>query len=198
MTPWNHHPALTRDRLVAIAQFIQKGRNSALDRYDPSVGCDPWTVGCEGFAFVKHEIIEAALHFEWLDILNPSMEFVFSIGGVPVRFYRGEASEPHERTLRQTNAELLQMQLFPLDELIRLTEKPLYRFAFEPDIDGSVAQVSFVVLDGAAPVLNWIVPLEEPFGRVTPLWPDKPDGIELPPPLVGKPKKDEKGKGAEE
>jgi hypothetical protein len=198
MTPWEHHPALTRDRLVAIAKCIQKGRNSALDRYDPAVGCDPWTVGCEAFAFQKHEIIDASLHFEWLEILNPSMEFVFSIGGVPVRFYRGEANEPHERTLRQTHAELLQMPLFSSEELVRLTDEPLYRFAVETDIDGSVAQVSFIVLDGAAPVLNWVIPLDAPFGKVTPLRPEEPDGVELPPPSVGKPKKDEKEEGAEE
>src|SRR3546814_13891566 len=60
MTPWEHHPALTRDRLITIAQLIQRGRNMALDRFDPNVGCTGWTLGCEAFAFQRHQIIEAA------------------------------------------------------------------------------------------------------------------------------------------
>jgi hypothetical protein len=40
MTPWEHNPALTEDRLITIGQLIRQGRNDALDRYDPTVGCD--------------------------------------------------------------------------------------------------------------------------------------------------------------
>src|SRR3546814_8545777 len=83
MTPWEHHPALTRDRLITIAQLIQRGRNMALDRFDPNVGCTGWTLGCEAFAFQRHKIIEAAADIDWLEILAATMQFVFSIGDVP-------------------------------------------------------------------------------------------------------------------
>src|SRR3546814_14456002 len=78
MTPWEHHPALTRDRLITIAQLIQRGRNMALDRFDPNVGCTGWTLGCEAFAFQRHQIIEAAADIDWLEILDATMQFVFS------------------------------------------------------------------------------------------------------------------------
>ncbi|MGO4129221.1 hypothetical protein AB4Z01_32825 [Inquilinus sp. YAF38] len=185
MTPWEHHPALLRDRLVTIAQLITRGRNDALDRYDASVGCISWTVGCEAFAFQKHRIQEAAAGIDWLDILDPTMQFVFSIGGVPVRFYRGEPDDPNMRTLRQTFSELKQMSLFSAEELVKLTATPLYRFAVETDIDGAIVAVTFLVLAGDTPVLTWQVPLDTPVTKVSPLWVEGSEGVDLPVPSVG-------------
>ncbi len=110
MHPWDHDPALTEDRLVEIGRLIKVGRNHALDRYDPTVGCDAWTVGCEAFKFQCYQIENASYDLPWLEVLNSSMEFVFSIGGVGMRFYRGEPSDPHERTLRQTFSELTRIE----------------------------------------------------------------------------------------
>src|SRR3546814_6324421 len=59
------------------------------------------------------------------------MQFVFSIGDVPARFYRGEPDEPNTRTLKQTFSELQQLSLFGAGELVKLTPEPLYRFAVE-------------------------------------------------------------------
>lgn len=194
MTPWEHNPALSEDRLVIIGQLIRQGRNDALDRYDQAVGCDGWTVGCEAFAFQKHQIIKAAEHTDWLDILNPSMEFVFSIGGVPVRFYRGEATEPHARTLRQTFAELNQMSLFGSDELERAGAHLLHRFAVETDFDGSITRITYVVLNGTTPLLTWIVPLDAPVTKISPLWIEGSEGVVLPFPPIKIPRKEDKEK----
>lgn len=194
MTPWEHHPALTKECLVTIGHLIRKGRNDALDRYDHTVGCDPWTVGCEAFAFQKFQIIAAADEQEWLEILNPSMEFVFSIGSVPVRFYRGEPDEPHKRTLRQTFCELKQMPLFAEEELARPSAARLYRFAVETDLDGSITQITFVVLDGATPMLTWVVPLDEPVAKISPLWVEKTEGVVLPFPPIRVPGKEDADK----
>ncbi len=192
MTPWEHHPALTRDRLIMIAQLIQRGRNLALDRFDPNVGCTGWTLGCEAFAFQRHQIIEAAAGIDWLEVLDPTMQFVFSIGDVPARFYRGEPEEPNTRTLKQTFSELQQLSLFGTDELVKLTPEPLYRFAVETDLDGSTAAISFVVLGGETTVLTWSIPLDEPVTKVSPLWVEGSEGVELPAPLVGVPTKKKK------
>ena len=189
MTPWEHNRELTADRLIQVANLIVAGRNAALDRNDPSLGCDPWTIGCEAFAFQKFRIYEAAEHLDWLEILNPNMEFVFAIGGVPVRFYRGDPAEPHERALRQTFAELGQESLFADDELMRDEVSILYRFAVETDLDGSLAQISFVALAGATPLLTWPIPLGTPVIRVAPLRATKSEGVEIPSPRVS-PKSD--------
>jgi hypothetical protein len=185
MTPWEHHAALARDRLITIAKLIEEGRNHALDRFHPGVGCTPWTVGCEAFAFQKFEIENAALDLGWLEILDPSMQFVFSIGGVPVRFYRGDPSDPTTRTLKQSFSELRQLSLFGSDELVKLTSEPAYRFAIETDIDGAITTITFVVLAGETPVLTWQIPLDEAVTKVSPLWVEGSEGVELPAPAVG-------------
>jgi hypothetical protein len=190
MNPWDHHPALTRDRLIVIGQLIQRGRNEALDRFNPVVGCTGWTVGCEAFAFQKHQIIEAAMLFDWLDILDPSMQFVFCIGGVPARFYRGEPEDPTARTLKQSFPELSQLSLFSEEELKKLGTHLLYRFAVETDIDGSLTAVSFVVLSGEAPILTWQIPLDEAVTKISPLWVEGTEGVELPAPVVSLPSRD--------
>ncbi len=185
MTPWEHHPALTRDRLITIAQLIRKGRNDALDHFNPSIGCMGWNLGCDAFSCQRHQIIEASSVVDWLGILNPGMQFLFSIGGVPCRFYRGEPDEPSKRTLKQSFSELRQLSLFGVEELVKLTAEPIYRFAVETDIDGSLVAVTFVILDGEEPVLTWLIPLDEPVAKVSPLWIEGSEGIALPAPVVG-------------
>lgn len=182
MTPWDHHHDLQRDRLIEIGRLIQQGRNNAIEREDPGIGSDPWTVGCEAFAFGKHEITLAAPEHDWLEILQPGMQFVFGIGEVPVRFYKGAPDEPNKRTLRQTYSELQQLSLFGIDEIV--SSERLYRFAVETEFDGTVAVISFVVLDGETPILTWNVPLDEPVVRVARI--DIPDaaGVDLPRPRV--------------
>ncbi|MFB0611210.1 hypothetical protein [Aurantiacibacter poecillastricola] len=125
------------------------------------------------------------------------MEFVFSIGGVGMRFYRGEPSDPHERALRQTFSELAQMSLFAEEELERSGETILYRFAVETDIDGSITQITFVVLSGSSPLIVWPVPLDQPVVGIAPIRPERSDGVVLPFPKVS-PKKDEKDRKTED
>ncbi len=198
MTPWEHHAALARDRLITVGKLIERGRNHALDRFDSSVGCTPWTVGCEAFAFQKFEIEAAAIEEEWLDVLDSSMQFVFSIGGVPVRFYRGEPDDPTARTLKQSFSELRQLSLFGADELVTLTAEPAYRFAIETDVDGALTAITFVVLAGETPVLTWQVPLDEAVTKISPLWIEGSDGVELPAPMVGIPAAKKKKDGTSE
>lgn len=187
MYPWELNVGLTADRLITIAGLIQSGRNKALDRFDASIGCTGWTVGCEAFAFQRHEIIQAAAEIEWLEVLHPSMQFVFSISGVPVRFYRGEPDDPSSRTLKQTFPEFAQLSLFSPEEMAKLGTGRVYRFAVETDFDGSLTAVTFVVLDGELPVLAWPIPLDGAVTKVAPLWGERSEGVELPPPAVGIP-----------
>lgn len=197
MYPWDHHPALERNRLISIAQLIQRGRNEALDRFDPAVGCTGWTVGCEAFAFQRHQIIMASTNLDWLEIVDPSMQFVFSIGGVPVRFYRGEPDDPTSRTLKQSFPELAQLSLFSREELEKLGSQTLYRFAVETDIDGSLSAIAFVVLNGETPLLTWSVPLDDAVTRIAPMWVEGSEGVELPAPAVRPARADDMDKASD-
>jgi hypothetical protein len=181
--PWSIHQDLTRERLVAVAQLILTGRNDALDRHDPNVGGDPWTLGCSAFQYQRYQITKAVLdrRFAWLSILDSSMQFIFQIGAVPMRFYRGDAEEPTARTLRQAYPELLQASLFPPTSEAR---EYAHRLAVETDIEGAVTSIKYVAMSGDSAEYFWEIPL---VGVITPIRPvgvTPAEGVELPPPAV--------------
>jgi hypothetical protein len=106
--------------------------------------------------------------YSWLEVLDDSAHFVFVIGGngngVPVRFYRGTAEGPTERTLRRQEMEVRQLSL-ALGETA--AEGLAFRLAVEA---GRVERVVFLALRGEDRVeCFWPVPLSclrrRPMGR---------------------------------
>ena len=197
--PWDIHPDLTAERLQFIGGLLLKGRDDALERHEPSIGDNGWTLGCRSYAFSQHQISAAAGSPEnpWLKVIDPSSRFVFQIGAVPVRIYSGDAEEPHDRTLRQGLAELRQLSF-------AFTEKPdlgqlVYRFAIETAFDGTIAQIVFVGTTGTTIGCFWPVPLVRPATVVSVVGEKREEGVELGAPPVGSPAdgiKDDADKGA--
>lgn len=186
--PWDYHPHLMHDRIVAVANCIAQGRSDALIRHDETIGDDGWTLGCRAFQFARFQIGRAAgiPSFEWLAIMDPSKQFIFKIGDVPVRFYKGEADEPSDRTLRQTFSELTQLAFtFGGDEGASLA----YRFAIETDFDGAITSIKFVGLRGESPVFVWDVPYTTTVTLPTAV--PATEGVELPKPEVRVPGADQ-------
>ncbi|MFO7484458.1 hypothetical protein [Oceanibaculum nanhaiense] len=157
--PWDYHHDLTEDRLVAVARMIVDGRQAAVELFDEEAGDNGWTLGCRAFQFGRARILRAVDEgvYEWLGLVDRSLQLIFTIGEVPVRIYRGEAEEPTDRTMRQSLSELRQLG-FSFDEREEGRELP-FRFAVERDFDGSVLSVKFVGLRGATALLNWDVPI---------------------------------------
>jgi hypothetical protein len=194
--PWDYHPDLTADRLIRVAQCIVKGRNDALDRHNAAIGDTGWTLGCSAFQFACFRLLEVmdSGDYPWLVPVDRSLQFIFKIGAIAVRFYRGEADDPHVRTLRRTYPELIQFRLaFPDDEGRDL----LYRFAVETDFDGSISAIKFVGLRDESPVFCWEVPYEAGVGRMPRVVEPPAEGIELPPPPVKLPGEDNEKEGNE-
>lgn len=159
--PWDYHRDLTEDRLVVAARLIVDGRQTAVELQAEAEGDNGWTLGCRAFQFGRHRILRAVDGEEhpWLGVIDRSLQLTFKIGEVPVRIYRGEADEPTDRTLRQSNNELRQLG-FSFDERDEGRELA-FRFAIETDLDGSALAVKFVGLRGATAVLNWDVPIDD-------------------------------------
>lgn len=181
--PWDYHRDLTEERLVAVARLIVDGRELAVELFDEEAGDNGWTLGCRAFQFGRARILRAVdgEEYPWLGVIDRSLQLVFTIGEVPVRIYRGEAHEPTDRTLRQSNNELRQLG-FTFDE--RDEGRTLaFRFAIETDVDGSVLGVSFVGLRGETAVLNWEVPIDGAFGGTVGSPATEP--VELEAPVVG-------------
>lgn len=188
--PWEYHSDLTAERLIALALLIRQGRHDAVERYESDIGDDAWTLGCRAYKFGQFRILQADKDdkFPWLSIIDPSLRFIFGIGLVPVRFYRGDAEEPSSKTCQIAFPELGQLSIaFPEEE----PDPMVYRFAVETDFDGSVLAIKFVGLRHKQAVLCWDVPM--PTATVTTFTPIdiSDEGVDLPAPQVGLPGDDE-------
>jgi len=164
--PWDFHPALTEDRLRICGRMLANARRDALAMASYELGDDPWSVGCRAFAFGRHRLKRAAQsgEYPWLEVLDDSAHFVFVIGsngqGVPVRFYRGAADDPTDRTLKRQEMESEQLSLALGEEA---AEGLVFRFAVETGEGGRVERVVFLALRGEDRVeCFWPVPLEMP------------------------------------
>lgn len=160
--PWDLHPALTADRLSVVARLLWTARRDAVGRAEWALGDDAWSVGCRAYAFAKNRISRVAEQgaHSWLQVLDQSNHFIFLIAGVPVRFYRGSADEPTERTLRQQEAEAQQLSLaFSGDAA---AEGLLFRLAVETDERGQASRVVFLALRGEGGQVEcaWTVPIQ--------------------------------------
>lgn len=178
MLPWDCHKELTKKRLIYIANIIVEGRNRAYELYDEIEGDTGWTLGCRGFEFVRQRLIKLSENsdIQWFELVDPSMRFIFKIGNVPVRFYKGDAEEPNNRTLKTSHTELYQLNLSFADEDIK--SNLIYRFVIETDFDGSVSSIKFVGFKGEKPILIWDVPYQETLDSENLIKP-KPKAIEL-------------------
>ena len=145
--PWKIHPGLTKERLQIIAGIITQVREETLGFHQPTKGDNSWTLGCTTYARVCHAITQAALddYPSWLSVVDDTgLHFVFSIGSVPCRFYKGDPRRIPLRTLRQRYPELQHLQ-----KAFRFMDSPayddkLFRFAVETDASGRVQMVTLV------------------------------------------------------
>lgn len=192
--PWEYHPDLTAERLGVIAQLIRQGRNDALDRHNEDIGDDAWLLGCSAYQFGRFRILNAmdGGEYLWLNVIDRSLQFIFQVGQIPVRFYKGEADDPNERTRRRTYAEFDQLALlFGQDDDANL----LYRFAVETDFDGAISAIKFVGLRGEVPAFCWEVPNDNLGISVLPITELPSEGVELPAPVVRLPQDDQEREG---
>ncbi|RUX46203.1 hypothetical protein EOA33_21900 [Mesorhizobium sp. M4A.F.Ca.ET.050.02.1.1] len=182
MLPWDYHPELTAERLVKVAQLLALGRGSAVDRFDPAIGDDNWTLGVCAYNYGCFQIAKAAgtLGFEWLGVIDPGKHFQFSIGGVPMRFWRGDPAEPTAKISIATPFEQLLLDLEPGI----LTAGVLFRIGVTTDMDGALLGASFVALRNDQAELVWPLPLAEAEPLIVLLDEARPEGIELSSPSV--------------
>ncbi|WP_260596567.1 hypothetical protein [Sphingomonas endolithica] len=195
MRPWDYHRELTEDRLVKVAQLLALGRGSAVDRFDPAIGDDNWTLGVCAYNYGCFQIARAAgtPGFEWLGVIDAGKHFQFSIGGVPMRFWRGDPTEPTAKIVIATPREQLLLDLEPGVP----TAGVLFRIGVITDIDGALLGASFVALRNDQPETVWPLPLAEAEPLIVLLGDERPEGRDLLPPSVGDIGDDEDDYGTE-
>lgn len=183
MRPSDYNPEFTDERLVKIAQLIQRGRNDAVDRHEPEIGGTNWTRGVCAYSFACHQIEQASgtTGFEWLEIIDNGMRFQFSIGNVLMRFWRGDPSEPTAKISAATPVEQYLLDLEPGIPTAGL----LYRIGYVTDFDGSMLQAFFAAMRNGVSELVWPISLDNADPLIIVLDDTRPEGRELPAPYVG-------------
>lgn len=161
--PWDLHPSLTADRLRICARLLANARRDAIAMARHALGDDACSVGCRAYSFSRHRLQRAAEAGEhpWLRVLDGSHHFVFLVDDVPVRFFRGAADDPSERTLRRQEVEAQQLSLALIDRAA-IKDGLVFRMAVETGSAGRVDRVVFLALRGEAEAAEcfWPVPLE--------------------------------------
>lgn len=186
--PWDAHPDLTQERLQRLASAIVDVRDGVLLTHEPEKGDRSWGFGCRSLERQIEAIRNIANQDNWLSIVQDSRRFVFKIGQVPVRFYKGRATKPKANMLKQSYAELRQQQLaFPFN----VDQDWIWRFAIETDVLGTVVRIVMVEVSSTRGEVRsyWEIPIRDRVASIAPVEPLQRPGKRLPPPVPGGPKR---------
>lgn len=141
--PWDIHPDLTEERLNTIAEVFCKVWEGVIAEHRPDKGDRMWGQGCKGYDRSCGMITILSDRYEWLDVLSPGdhLKFIFTIGGVSLRFCKNDMGLLNENISHRDQIELqfsvstLQIDPSNLDHV--------WRIVVVPDEDGRVDFVSF-------------------------------------------------------
>ncbi|MGH7481464.1 MAG: hypothetical protein ACRELV_04870 [Longimicrobiales bacterium] len=195
LLPWEIHPALTEARLVKVGRLAWAARQSAAEDAKWEMGDYLWDIGCKAYVRTKHAIAMASkgdladyLSFE-LDTLFG--RFVFKIGGVPIRFYRGDPEETApQKYAYATPRELLSLQL-AFDVTDTPTPDAYFRLVVETDKKGFPIGSTLVQVDDQGKIQNpWPIPVG-PTSGVRDIAVARDQAVRLPPPPVGRETEDD-------
>jgi hypothetical protein len=186
--PWEAYPALGPDRLVIIGDVIRRCRDEAATDHRPDRGESNWSLGVRGFERTCAALTWASAEHPWLTVASGvgggPVHFIFRIGILPIRFYRGSPDDAPEKYRQASFQEFReQQQALELDE--GLPPHRCLRISIELDAIGRTAAVYLAEFDELAgeAVNAFEIPLLSGDVSVAPFVEEKP-GVELPPPAV--------------
>jgi hypothetical protein len=126
--PSEAHPDLTQRRLALLASIAKKVWKKVQRAHRPLEGDGPWGFGCRFNERMRSALLTLSVAQSWIRVIEDGLHFVFCIGAVPARVYRGKAGRPKGNYLTRRIKEVAEQQLaFPFHE----QAKWLYRFAIE-------------------------------------------------------------------
>jgi hypothetical protein len=196
--PWEFHPDLSRDRLQLIAEVLRHVRTATIPLHDPGGGDTPWILGCRIYgrsADILHRT--GPQLWDWFRVIKPPLEFVFTVGDVPMRFCRDDPDYPDAQHLRVTEVEAEQHELAFGDNSVDL----IWRIVVEANPAGEAETVAVIGATRGGDVrCKYVVPeLDGSIAFISsPTRPRTGPGVQLPEPVVkprntGKKRDDDKG-----
>jgi hypothetical protein len=183
--PWALHPALEESRLRAVARLAQSVCHDAAQDHQPHKGDTAWSLGCVRYARLCSRMRTAAVgeFQDWLGVgASHDLYLLLTIGGIPVRIYRGSTEEPAPARYAQPHVQELHAIQLALDGLDTgaIAERS-FRFIYDTDGAGELREIWFAQVEDTGQVHNpWRVPLE-PLAEVVPF--RKPP-VEPPAPVI--------------
>jgi hypothetical protein len=187
--PWLKYPDLTQPRLTALANEIRRVRSECVALHKPEDGDGDWSLGCRVYQRTFFAIRELTKAVDWLTI-NPelkALQFSFSVGSVPLRYYKGDPNDPPSRYLMHSQGELQHIQLcFEFEGLP--SADTILRLAVDVDSTRQAASVSLVEIDEYKEVIGtYRIPFDAQSTRLTPM---QAPPVNMPP-IVAEPLKKE-------
>lgn len=103
--PWELDAALHHERITAVAEVIFDARSHVLDLRDEDNGDDNWAVGCRSNSWCRTALSKhsEAGTYPWLRVVNPNLDFLMLIDGIPVRLARDDPYTPSGKALRKAS-----------------------------------------------------------------------------------------------
>lgn len=145
--PWDDYPNLTVDRLRCVGDLIREAREGAANDHRPEMNETNWSLGVRAYERTCGAVRWATAMYPWLSVVaglkGGPVHFVMSIGGNPVRFYRGSPDHVPERYREASFPELLE-QMRALEHDGALPQGRSLRIVIENNKDGRPESISLV------------------------------------------------------
>lgn len=211
--PADLQPELTRERLAFVASLFTRARQRAFDQHNPYWGGDKWCLGTVAYSFsrflirtrahdrdsarlereiINHggsaEMIELDQPVSWLGIINPGMKFIFSIGGIPIRFYSGDPAAVKANVAHSSNEEQLALALvYGSTEHSPDYTDGIWRIALNVSMIGDELEGIYLVhasdLTGEI-YHSWMLETDAQVGAIVCLPDEVPAAVDVPPAIV--------------
>ena len=169
--PWQKYGDLTPERLSIVAEEFRRVRHDCVNLHQPELGDGDWSLGSRIYQRTYFAIFRLAEKYDWLTINQElkALQFSFSIGIVPLRFYKGDPDDPPSRYLAHTDGEARQIQTsFEFEGLPTL--ETVLRFAITPGENREAASIHLVEIDEVKEVVAaYRIPFNQRGAQVVPL-----------------------------
>lgn len=180
--PWECHPDLTEERLRLVAKFFADTATEVASEHRPESGDDAWSLGCRRNAWWRNRMLDIVRSgdWPWLYVISPTKGFVFSVGAVPMRFYRGRSENPPNNTLSHRQDELRQLSLaFGNSNFAELK----WRISIETDKKGIPVNIVLAGIKDGMVECYWSLPFHDVMQTSVAKFPVA-DEVDIAPPQV--------------
>ncbi len=144
--PSEFNKSLDEHLIEKVAHILYNARVKCLNGYEPENGDTPWSNGVRSREWCRKAIRDAVEEYQFLDIIkDKGQTFIFSINGVPIKFYKDNTKKPSSKLFKYQEIEQKQYDLFPFDG-VGNPKDILWRFVIETDITLDISKISFIGL----------------------------------------------------